>query len=147
MGTQTEAPPDGTHGGLTKARPRCQRATAPMRGSLGSLFQGEAYGPLDTVIADLPWRSRPHLVTQTNHPLGHQTIPPHAHSETGGEQLGGHRVVALPAGTLLNDARATGQRSRTPRLLQQLPQSDLRFWADNEFSLLRTSSWIRHNPR
>src|SRR6266850_2550562 len=104
-------------------------------------------GPLDTVIADLPWRSRPHLVTQTNHPLGDKTIPPHAHSETGGAQLGGHRGVALPAGTLQNDARTKGQRSRTPRLLQQLPQSDLLFRADNEFSLLRTSSWIRHDPR
>jgi hypothetical protein len=33
------------------------------------------------------------------------------------------------------------------RLLQQLPQSYLLFWTDNEFSLLRTSSWIRHDPR
>ncbi len=82
MRTQPEGPPDATHGGLTQARPRCQRATAPVRCSLGSLFQGEAYGPLDTVIADLPWRSRPHLVTQTNHPLGDKTIPPHSHSET-----------------------------------------------------------------
>src|SRR5260221_31392 len=104
MRTQPESPPDATHGGLTQARPRCQRATAPMRGSLGSLFQGQAYGPLDTVIADLPWRSRPHLVTQTNHSLGDKTIPPHAHSETGGAQLGGHRGVALSAGTLQNDA-------------------------------------------
>jgi hypothetical protein len=118
-----------------------------MRCSLGSLFQSQAYGPLDTVIADLPWRSRPHLVTQTNHPLGDKTIPPHAHGETCGAQLGGHRGVALPAGTLQNDARTKGQRSRTPRLLQQLPQSDLLFRADNEFSLLRTSSWIRHDPR
>jgi hypothetical protein len=115
--------------------------------SLGSLFQGEAYGPLDTVIADLTWRSRPHPVTQTNHPLGDKTIPPHSHGETCGAQLGGHGGVALPAGTLQNDARAKGQRSRTPRLLQQLPQSYLLLWADNEFSLLRTSSWIRHDPR
>src|SRR5271169_3012694 len=62
MRTQPEGPPDATHGGLTQARPRCQRATAPMRCSLGSLFQGEAYGPFDTVIANLPWCSRPHLV-------------------------------------------------------------------------------------
>src|SRR5216683_537814 len=81
MRAQPEGPPDTTHGGLTQARPRCQRATAPMRGSLGSLFQGEAYGPLDTVIADLPWRSRPHLVAQTNYPLGDKTIPPHPHGE------------------------------------------------------------------
>src|SRR6202140_248392 len=147
MRTQPEGPPDATHGGLTQAGPRCQRATAPMRCSLGSLLQGQAYGPLDTVIADLPWRSRPHLVTQTNHPLGDKTIPPHAHSETGGAQLGGHRGVALPTGTLQNDARPKGQGSRTPRLLQQLPQSDLLLWGDNKFSLLRTSSWIRHDPR
>src|SRR6266849_5109421 len=105
MRTQPEGPPDAAHRGLAQSRPGRQRATAPMRGSLGSLFQGEAYGPLDTVIADLPWRSRPHLVTQTNHPLGDKTIPPHAHRETGGAQLGGHRGVALPAGTLQNDAR------------------------------------------
>src|SRR6266852_2766719 len=147
MRTQPEGRPDATHGGLTRARPRCQRATAPVRCSLGSLCQGEAYGPLDTVIADLPWRSRAHLVTQTNHPLGDKTIPPPSHSETCGAQLGGHRGVALPAGPLQNDARAKGQRSRTPRLLQQLPQSYLLLWADNEFSLLRTSSWIRHDPR
>src|SRR6202171_650540 len=140
MRTQPEGPPDATHGGLTQARPRCQCATAPMRCSLGSLFQSEAYGPLDTVIADLPWRSRPHLVTQTNHPLGDKTIPPHPHSETCGAQLGGHRGVALPAGTLQNDASAKGQRSRVPRLLQQLPQSYLLLGTDNEFSLLRAST-------
>ena len=77
-----------------------------MRCSLGSLFQGAAYGPLNTVIADLPWGSRPHLVTQTNNPLGDKTIPPHSHGETCGAQLGGHRGVALPAGALQNDARA-----------------------------------------
>src|SRR5260370_2609619 len=109
MRTQPEGPPDATHGGLTQARPRCQRATAPMRGSLGSLFQGEAYGPLDTVIADLPCRSRPHLVTQTNYPLGDKTIPPHAHVETCGAQLSGHRVVALPPVTLYNDTRPKAQ--------------------------------------
>jgi hypothetical protein len=32
-------------------------------------------------------------------------------------------------------------------LLQQLPQSYLLLWTDNEFSLRRTSSWIRHDPR
>jgi hypothetical protein len=32
-------------------------------------------------------------------------------------------------------------------LLQQLPQSYFLLWADNEFSQLRTPSWIRHNPR
>src|SRR6266478_3690047 len=147
MRTQPEGPPDATHGGLTQARPRSQRATAPMRGSLGSLFQGQAYGPLDTVIADLPWRSRPHLVTQTNHPLGDKTIQPHAHSETGGAQLGGHRGVALPAGTLQNDACTKGPRSRTPRLLQQLPQSDPLFRTDNEFSHVRTFAGIRDDPR
>src|SRR6476659_4402227 len=147
MRTQPERPPNATHRGLTQASPRGQRATAPMRCPFGSLFQGEAYGPLDTVIADLPWRSRPHLVTQTNHPFGDKPIPPHSHGETGGAQLGGHRGVALPVGTLQNDARAKGQRSRTPRLLQQLSQSHLLLWGDNEFSLLRTSSWIRHDPR
>src|SRR5260370_29190274 len=114
MRTQPESPPDATHGGLTQARPRCQRATAPMRCSLGSLFHGRAYGPLDTVIADLPWRSPPHLVTQTNHPLGDKTIPPHAHSATGGPQLGGHRADALLSSTLQTDARTKGHRSRTP---------------------------------
>src|SRR5258708_8490996 len=104
MRTHPEGPPDATHGGLTQARPRRQRATAPMRGSLGSLFQGEAYGPLDTLIADLPWRSRPHLVTQTNHPLGDKTIPPHSHPETSGAHLLAHRAVALPPGTPPTDA-------------------------------------------
>jgi hypothetical protein len=118
-----------------------------MRCSLGSFFQGEAYGPLDTVIANLPWCSRPHLVTQTNHPLGDKTIAPQAHGETCGAQLGGHRGVALPAGTLQNDASAKGQRSRAPRLLQQLPQSYLLLGTDNEFSLLRASTWIQHDPR
>ena len=118
-----------------------------MRCSFGSLFQGEAYGPLDTVIADLSWCSRPHLVPQTHHALGDKTIPPHAYGEAGGAQLGGHRGVALPASTLQNNASAKGQGSRLPRLLQQLPQSHLLLWADNEFSLLRTSSWIRHDPR
>src|ERR1700676_4352144 len=78
MRTQPKSPPDATHGRLTQAHPGCQRATAPMRCSLGSLFQGEAYGLLDTVIADLPRRSRLHLVTQTTHPLGDKTIPPQA---------------------------------------------------------------------
>src|SRR5260370_41626244 len=118
-----------------------------MRCPLGSLFQGEAYGPLDAVIADLPWRSRPHLAPQTSKALGDKTIPPQAHGETGGAQFGGHRGVALPAGTLQNDASAKVHPSRPPRLLQQLPQSDLLLWADNEFSLLRTSSWIGHDPR
>src|ERR1700676_42052 len=147
MRTQPKSPPDATHGRLTQGHPGCQRATAPMRCSLGSLFQGEAYGLLDTVIADLPRRSRPPLVTQTHYPLGDKTIPPQAHGETCGAQLGGHRGVALSAGTFQNDASANGQRPRTPRLLQQLPQSDLLFWAYNQFSLLRTSSWIRHDPR
>src|SRR6202011_869181 len=147
MRTQPERPPDATHTRLTQAGLCGQRATAPMRCSFGSLFQGEAYGPLDTVITDLPWRSRPHLVTQTNHPLGDKTIPPQAHGETCGAQLGGHRGVALSAGTFQNDASAKGQRPRTPRLLQQLPQSDLLLRTDNQFSLLRTSSWIRHDPR
>src|SRR5216683_559993 len=109
MRTQPEGPPDAAHRGLAQSRPGRQRATAPMRGSLGSLFQGEAYGPLDTVIADLPWRSRPHLVAQTNYPLGDKTIPPHSHGETCGAQLVGHHGVALPAGTLQNDASAKGQ--------------------------------------
>src|SRR5271169_3012696 len=92
MRTQPKGPPDATHGGLAQARLRGQRATAPMRCSLGSLFQGEAYGPFDTVIANLPWCSRPHLVTQTNHPLGDKTIAPQAHGETCGAQLGGHEM-------------------------------------------------------
>src|SRR5713101_4504901 len=58
MRTQPEGPPDAAHRGLAQSRPGRQRATAPMRGSLGSLFQGEAYGPLDTVIADLPGAPR-----------------------------------------------------------------------------------------
>jgi hypothetical protein len=32
-------------------------------------------------------------------------------------------------------------------LLQQLPQSYLLLGTDNEFSLLRASTWIRHDPR
>jgi hypothetical protein len=118
-----------------------------MRCPFGGLFQGEAYGPLDTVIANLPWRSRPHLVAQTSQALGDKTIPPHSYGETCGAQLGGNCGVALPASTLQNDASAQGQRSRTPRLLQQLPQSYFLFWTDNEFSLLRSSSWIRHDRR
>jgi hypothetical protein len=47
---------------LTQPGPRCQRATAPMRGSFGCLFQGEPYGPFDALIADLSWRSRPHFI-------------------------------------------------------------------------------------
>jgi hypothetical protein len=43
------------------------------------------------------------LVAQTNYPLGDKTIPPHAHGETCGAQLGGHCGIALPAGTLQND--------------------------------------------
>src|ERR1700738_154343 len=125
MRTQPERPPAAAHGGLTQAGSRCQRTTAPMRCSLGSLFQSEAYGPLDAVIADLPWRSRPHLVAQASNPLGDKTIAPHSHRETCGAQFGGHRGVALPAG-------------RTPRLLQPLPQSYLLLWTDQEFSLLRT---------
>src|SRR5713101_2968790 len=109
MRTQPEGPPDAAHRGLAQSRPGRQRATAPMRGSLGSLFQGEAYGPLDTVIADLPWRSRPPLVAQTNYPLGDKTIPPHTRGETSGAQLAAHRGVALSAGTLQNDASAKGQ--------------------------------------
>jgi len=37
--------------------------------------------------------------------------------------------------------------SRTPRLLQQTSQRHLLLWIHNEFSLLRTSSWIGHDPR
>src|SRR6202007_1624422 len=147
MRTQPEGSPDATHGGLTQASPRCQRATAPMRCSFGSLFQGEAYGPLNAVIADLSGGSWSHLVPQTSKALGDKTIPPHAHSKGRGVQLGGHGSVVLPTGTLQNDASAKGQGSRTPRLLQQLPQSYLLLRTDNQFSLLRTSSWIRHDPR
>src|SRR6266849_5291425 len=147
MRTQPERSPDATHRRLTQAGPRCQRATAPMCCSFGSLFQGEAYGPLHAVIADLSGRSWSHLVPQTSQALGDKTIPPHAHSKSRGVQLGGHRSVILSTGTLQNDAGAKGQRSRTPRLLQQLPQSYLLFWTDDEFSLLRTSSWIQHDPR
>jgi hypothetical protein len=118
-----------------------------MRCSFGSRFQGEAYGPFNAVIADLSWRSWSHLVPQTSKAFGDKTIPPHSYGETCGAQLGGHRGVALPAGTLQNDASAKGQRARTPRLLHQLPQSYLLLRADIEFSLLRTSSWIRHDPR
>jgi hypothetical protein len=32
-------------------------------------------------------------------------------------------------------------------LLQQLPQSYFLLWTDQEFSLLRTSSWNRHDPQ
>src|SRR5258708_4184161 len=100
MRTQPERPPDAAHGGLTQAGPRCQRTATPMGCSFGSLFQGEAYGPLDTVIADLSWRSWAHLVPQTSKALGDKTIPPHSHGETCSAQLGGYGRVALPAGTL-----------------------------------------------
>src|SRR5260370_3680529 len=96
MRTQPEGPPDAAHRGLAQSRPGRQRATAPMRGSLGSLFQGEAYGPLDTGIADLPWLSRPHLVAQTNYPLREKTILTHSHCATCVAQLRGHLAVALP---------------------------------------------------
>src|SRR5262249_19705791 len=87
------------------------------------------------------------LVTQTDHAFCDKTIPPQAYGEAGGAQLGGHCGVALPASTLQNNASAKGQGSRLPRLLQQLPQGYLLLWADDEFSFLRTSSWIRHDPR
>src|SRR5437016_1127762 len=147
MRTQPEGPPDATHRGLTQAGPRCQAATAPMRCSFGSLFQSEAHGPLDTVIADLSWRSWAHLVPSSSESAGDKTIPPQAHSKARGVQLGGHGSVVVPTGTLQNDTGAKGQGSRTPRLPQQLPQSDLLFWADHQFSLLGTSSWMRHDPR
>src|SRR5260370_9890552 len=111
MRTQPEGPPDATHGGLTQARLRCQRATAPMRCPLGSLFQGEAYGPLDTVIADLPWRSRPHLVTQTNHPLGAKTIPPHSHGQTCAAHLGRPAALTLPASPPTTTPTANARRA------------------------------------
>src|SRR4029077_2439445 len=147
MRTQPERSPDATHCGLTQAGPRCQPATAPMRCSFGSLFHGQAYGPLHAIIADLSRRSWSHLVPQTSQALGDKTIPPHAHRKARGVQLVGHGSVVLPTDTLQNDAGAKGQGSRTPRLLQQSPQSDLLFWTDNEFSLPRTSSWIAHDPR
>src|SRR4029453_19390072 len=100
MGTQPERPPDATYGGLTQAGPGCQRTTAPMRCPFGGLFQGEAYGPLDTVIADLSRRSRSHLIPQTSNALGYKAIPPHAHSKTRGVQLGRHGSVVLSTGTL-----------------------------------------------
>src|SRR4029077_4741993 len=147
MRTQPERSPDATHRGLAQAGPCCQRATAPMGCSFGSLFQGQAYGPLHAVIADLSRGSGSHLVPQTGEALGDKTIPPHAHRKARGVQPVGHGSVILATDTLPNDAGAKGQGSRTPRLLQQSPQSDLLFWTDNEFSLLRTSSWIGHDPR
>src|ERR1700686_4059950 len=116
-----------------------------MRCSFGNLFQGQTYGPLNAVIADLSGRSRTHLVPQTSKAFGDKTIPPQAHSKTRGVQLGGHGSVVLSTGTLQNDAGAKGQGSRTPRLLQEVPQSYLLFWTDNEILLLGTSSWIRHD--
>jgi hypothetical protein len=80
-----------------------------MRCSFGSLFQGEAHGPLDAVIADLSWCSWSHLVPQTSKALGDKTIPPHSYGETCGAQLGGNRGVALPASTLQNDTSPKGQ--------------------------------------
>jgi len=62
-------------------------------------------------------------------------------------QLGAYDSVVLSTSTLQNDASTKGQRSRTPRLLQQLPQRYFLLWTHNQFPLLRTSSWIRHNPR
>src|SRR5258708_11012136 len=140
MRTQPERTNDGAYRGLTQAGPCRQRATAPMRCSFGSLFQGEAYGPLNAVIADLSWRSWSHLVPQTSKPLGDKTIPPHAHSKARGVQLGGHSSIVLSTGTLQNDAGTKCQGSRTPRLLQQLPQSHLLVWTNNELSIIMTSS-------
>src|SRR5216684_1183071 len=108
MRTQPEGPPDATHRGLTHAGPRRQRAAAPMRCSFGSLFQGQAYGPLNAVIADLSWRSWSHLVSQTSQALGDKTIPPHAHRKARGVQLVGHGSVVLPTDTFQNDAGAKG---------------------------------------
>ncbi len=62
MGSQSERPPDAADRRLTQSGPRCQRTTAPMRCSFGSLFQGQPDGLFDAVIADLSWRSRPHFI-------------------------------------------------------------------------------------
>jgi hypothetical protein len=62
MRTQPKRSPDATDRRLTQPGPCRQRAAAPMRCSLGSLFQSEAHGPLDAVIADLSWRSRSRFI-------------------------------------------------------------------------------------
>src|SRR5215472_15905642 len=98
-----------------------------MRCAFGSFFPGEAHGSLDTVVTDLPWRSRPHFISYSRNPTGDKTIPPHTHGEARGAQLGSHRGVVLSTGALQNNAGAKGQGSRAPRLLQQTAQGHLLF--------------------
>ena len=101
--------------------------------ALWSLFQGEAYGPFDTVIANLPWCSRPHLVTQTNHPLGDKTIAPQAHGETlwNGAASAGGQPRRIDCSKPLAHSRTMRARQRSsdrerPRFAcSMLPQSYL----------------------
>ena len=147
MGAQSERPPDAADRRLTQSRFGCQRATAPMRCSFWGLFQVSRTARStrsSPICRGAPGRtSSPKAAI----PLGDKAIPPHSHGEARGPQFSGYRSVVRSSGTFQNDAGAKGQRSRTARLLQQLPQVYLLFWTDNEFLLRRTSSWIRHDPR
>ncbi len=51
-----------------------------------------------------------------------QRIPPHAHREARGAQLGGHGRVVLSLRTLQNNAGTKSQGSRVSRRLHQLLQ-------------------------